>query len=221
MKPIIVVNLKTYMEGSGSRAVYIAQLAQKVSKEEGVEVAVAVQAPDIFKVTSITEAVVYSQHVDCVGFGANTGHVHPETVRAAGAEGTLLNHAECRLSQEELGKAVSACREAGLKVIACTDSIEQAMELAKSRPEFIAFEDPSLIGTLQSVSRLKPESVREFASLLEGSGVTPLCGAGIANGQDLRAARELGMAGGIVATAVMKAEDPEKVLRELAQGLKK
>ena len=45
--PAIVLNVKTYIEATGNKALEIATLMDKVSKELGVSMAIAVQATDI------------------------------------------------------------------------------------------------------------------------------------------------------------------------------
>ena len=48
-----------------------------------------------------------------------------------------------------------------------------------------------------------------------------LTGAGITHGEDAAAAIRLGTVGVLVASAVMKAKDPEQKLRELAEAMAK
>ena len=45
--PTIILNVKTYAEATGVRALEIAQLMDKISQETGASMAVAVQATDI------------------------------------------------------------------------------------------------------------------------------------------------------------------------------
>ena len=48
------------------------------------------------------------------------------------------------------------------------------------------------------------------------SNVAPLCGAGITNSGDVQKALELGTKGILVASGVVKAKNPEKILEEMA-----
>ena len=50
--------------------------------------------------------------------------------------------------------------------------------------------------------------------------VAVLCGAGIASGEDVKKASELGTCGVLLASGVIKAKDPKAVLLELAKGAK-
>jgi len=49
--------------------------------------------------------------------------------------------------------------------------------------------------------------------------VKVLCGAGVKTGEDVKKALELGTEGVLLASGVVKAENPEKVLRDLISGI--
>ncbi len=52
--PVIVLNVKTYAEATGDKALEIAKIMDKVSNETGANMAIAVQATDL---TLCTEKV--------------------------------------------------------------------------------------------------------------------------------------------------------------------
>lgn len=217
----LVINLKTYSEGLGDQALSLVRYAEEVNRETQVPVVLAVQATDLQRIALSTSLPIFSQHVDPITPGAHTGHLLPEAVKKAGAVGTFLNHAERKLDDETLKKTILRCQEVGLRSLVCTDSLDQAQQLLSLHPEYLAFEDPALIGTLESISQKQPDTLRQFAALFQGSSTIPLCGAGVATGQDLAVAKQLGMHGGLVATAVVKAEDPLSVMRDLVRGIQK
>ena len=70
---MLIVNFKTYEEATGDRAVELAKICEKVAQESGKEIAVAVQAADVYRVSQAVGLKVFAQHVDEVGFGSNTG----------------------------------------------------------------------------------------------------------------------------------------------------
>ena len=218
--PVLVLNFKTYPAGTGDKALEMARIAEKVSKREKASIALAVQPLDVRRISKAVSIPVLSQHTDPVIFGSNTGSILPEAVKAAGGKGSLINHSEKRMDKEKVKLCIRRCREAKLLSVVCVENLDEAAEIMGELPDFMAFEDPELIGTLQSVSKKEPENVRKFSSLLKGSGVKPLCGAGVASREDIGAALDLGTKGVLLASVVMKAKDPEKVLAELVQGLK-
>jgi len=64
--PLILVNLKTYSESMGEKAVKLAKIAEEVTRETGICVALAPQFSDIHRVASASEVPIFAQHVDPV-----------------------------------------------------------------------------------------------------------------------------------------------------------
>lgn len=218
MKPLIIVNFKTYKEATGSNAVRLARICEKVARESNVKIIAAVQAADIFRVASAVDIPVFAQHVDNIMYGKNTGYILPESVKDAGASGTLLNHAEHKLDDTVLAATITRCKESKLTTVVCAANNREAVAAARLDPDFIAVELPELIGTLRSVSTVNPEVVTSsIAAVRKIKNIPILCGAGVANGEDVRKALELGTEGVILATAIVCAKDQEKALRELVE----
>jgi len=221
--PAIIVNFKCYLESTSSRAVELAEKCEGAARQYGVTVAVAPQFTDLARIAERVSIPVLAQHVDGVKPGSRTGHVLPEAVREAGAVGTLLNHSERRIPLEAIGEGIARAREVGLATVACADTPEACGKIAGLNPDIIAIEPPELIGTGIPVSKAKPEVVT--GALKAVGAVNPkipvLCGAGITSGPDVEAAIKLGTRGVLLASGVVKAEKPEKVLAEMAEALVK
>jgi len=94
--------------------------------------------------------------------------------------------------------------------------------VAELKPYAIAVEPPELIGTGQAVSKVDPGIVENTVKEVKKVDVESivLCGAGVTNGEDVRAAIELGADGVLLASGVVKAVDPKAVLMDLVSGLK-
>jgi len=73
MKPLIVINFKTYAESTGANAVRLATAASKVAADSGVTMIVVPQAADIYQVAHEVDIPVYAQHMDGIQFGGHTG----------------------------------------------------------------------------------------------------------------------------------------------------
>jgi len=231
--PLILVNFKTYREATGERGLRLARVAGEVTGRTGVCVAVAPQIVDLRWIAESVKVPVFAQHIDPVGYGKYTGHVLPEAVREAGAAGTLLNHSERRLVRsadpsrrklelEVLRAAVRRAWEVGLKPVVCVDTVDLGRVVASFEPYAVAIEPPELIGTGIPVSKARPEVVSGAVEAVKGvnAGVKVLCGAGITSGEDVSAALRLGAEGVLVASGVVKAEDPLRRLLELASAAK-
>ncbi len=216
--PVAIVNFKTYEGSTGQNAV---KLAETIAGVGGERVAVAVTACDIFPVASATKVPVLAQHCDPVDFGAHTGSILLENAKAAGATGTLINHAEKKVPHESIAAVVKKAHELGMFVVACAADLEEAKILAKMEPDFVAVEPPELIGTGISVSSAKPEIVSGSVKAVKAISpkVKVLCGAGISSREDVKKAIELGADGVLLASFITKAKDPEAATKEIVQGL--
>src|SRR5208282_1845773 len=222
-EPFLLINFKTYLEATGKKAVELALKMEKVSKETGVRVGVAPQFCDIEQVAAHVEIPVFAQHIDAITPGAFTGHVLAESVSAAGAIGTLINHSERNLTLPEVEKAVQHAREVGLTTVVCAGTARLGAAVALSEPDTVAIEPPDLIGTGRAVSKENPQiltdSVRRIRSV--NSTVTILCGAGISTGEDVYAALKLGTNGVLVASGVVKAPNPEEVVLDFCNAVRR
>jgi len=221
--PIIIVNFKTYSEATGRRALKLAEDAEKASLESGVCIAVAPQFVDIPSIVEAVEIPVFAQHIDPIKPGSHTGHILPEAVKEAGAVGTLINHSERRLRLADIDAAVKRARDVGLTSLVCTNNADVSASAAALKPDMIAVEPPELIGTGIPVSKAKPEVVTGTVDLVKriNPNVVILCGAGITSPDDVSAAITLGTEGVLVASGIVKARNPYKVMVEFAEAITK
>jgi triosephosphate isomerase len=216
--PSIIVNFKLYEQATGESAVELAKIHEKVAKDTGASIGVAVCALDLARVCEAVSIPVFAQHVDPVSYGSGTGHILPDLVKEYGAYGTLLNHAEYKLESETLRKSIEMAREVGLYTVVCADTPEEGRRISEFLPDLIAVEPPELIGGDISVSRAEPLIVEKAVELIGENRV--LVGAGVKDGEDVRIALSLGAVGVLLASGVTKASDPYSVLLDLVSGLK-
>lgn len=221
--PLILVNFKTYSEATGRKAVKLAKIAEKISLETEVCIGLAPQFVDIAPIASTVSIPVFAQHIDPIAPGSFTGHILPEAIRETGAVGTLINHSERRLKLADIDAIIARARESDLLSVVCANNAAVSAAAAALKPSMIAVEPPELIGTGISVSKAKPEVVLSTVDLVKriNPDVVILCGAGITSGEDVAAALRLGTEGVLVASGVVKAKDPYKVLLEFAESITK
>jgi len=206
MKPIIVINFKTYKQGKN--AVNLAKVIERVNKK----IIVGVQASDVYEITKATKLRVYAQHVDYFKLGRHTGYIIPEAVKKDGAVGSFLNHSEHKLNITILKKTIKRCREARLKTMVFVSNLKEAKKVEKLKPDYLIFEPPELVGGKISVSKSKPGLIKNIAKNLK---MKFLVGAGIHSREDVKKSLELGASGIAVSSAITKSKNPGKKLREL------
>jgi len=218
MKPILLINFKTYIEASGKQAVTLAKLIDQTARKKKASVAIAVETADIYAVSKAVRLPIYAQHIDPIEEGAHTGSVLAKDVRENGAKGTLLNHSEKRMKYRDLRKSIEIARKNKLKTVVCVNSIHTLRRVRRFNPDYIAIEPPALIGTGISVSTAKPGLIRK--AVKAARGVPLLCGAGISNGSDVKRALELGASGVLAASAIVRARNQKAIILEMINALR-
>ncbi len=216
MKPLILINFKTYPEAAGKKALPLAKKLEKV-KTKNYEVVIAPSLPTLEEVVVGTSLTVFSQHTDLAGLGAYTGKISARELKKIGVKGTLLNHSERKIPFPILKKIVADCKKQKLITVVCASSLVEAHHAAGLNPDYLAYEPPELIGGNISVTKAKPDIISRAVELVKGTSpkIKVLCGAGVHSREDILKALQLGAKGVLIGHAVPKAKDPQKVLREL------
>ena len=215
MKDVLMINFKTYKEGTGRNALKIVRAAERaLLKHKGLIVLVP-QTVDLRLVASSTKLPVFAQHVDLDGQGGHTGSVNIDAVKEAGAKGVLINHSEKRLSLKVIEETVKLCRKKKLVSVVCTKTVGETASVVRFKPDFVAIEPPELIGGKVSISEARPKLIERTAKA--SNGVDVLCGAGVHRTDDVRIASMLGAKGVLVASGVVLAKS---VYREIVALLK-
>lgn len=213
MKPLLLINFKAYAESTGDEGVLLAQKIASV-RSEFFEIAIAPSLVMLGRIAREVKVPLFSPHLDGGIPGAHTGSVLAQELHQIGVKGVMLNHAE---NQTEF-KTIAALREqAGLKVLICAATLDEVRKMASLRPEYIAYEPRELIGGKISVIDAKPDIIAKAVEVVQRRSPKTrlLCGAGVHSRGDLQQALKLGAKGVLLSSAVVKAKDPVRFLREM------
>lgn len=212
---LYIINFKTYEKGTGINAIKLANIISDIRDRLKADIWAAPQFTDLNEIAKIIPTL--AQHIDPISYGSHTGSILPQSIKESGAIGTLINHSEKKLSSNKIESCICLAKQLNLKTVCCAANIKEVIEISKFNPDYIAFEDPELIGTGKSISREKPELITKFVEVLKelNPDIIPLCGAGISDKEDVKAALELGTKGVLVASAVVKAENQRESLLNL------
>jgi len=175
------------------------------------------------RVAEAVDIPVFAQHIDSVMPGAFTGHVLAESVKDAGAFGTLINHSERQLKLVDIDATIRRANDNELISCVCTSNPQISAAVACLKPDIISIEPPELIGTGIAVSKAQPEVVTNTIRLVRkvDDKAIILCGAGISHGEDVSVALKLGTQGVLVASGIVKAKDPYTIMHEFADSTRK
>jgi triosephosphate isomerase (TIM) len=215
------INFKTYLEATGEGAVRLAKICAKVAREEKQEIIPIVQAVDLFRINQVVDGPVWTQHVDWQNPGQATGWTSPETVIAAGALGTLLNHSEHHLPPGTIKQTIKKTKDINnnFKVMVCAGTLGQLKKLVFTKPDYLAYEIKELIGGPDSIAKMSSKSVRKAIIIAKEKNIPLIIGAGINSQEDILLSKKMGARGVLVSSAVVLADNPEEKLRELVSSI--
>jgi triosephosphate isomerase len=184
-----------------------------------VQIVVAPPQPALAMVAKSVRIPVICQHVDNEKEGSTTGFFVPEAAKSFGAVGSLINHSEHRVEMKVIAALVERLRKLKMTSIVCARDTYEVMEISVFQPDFVAIEPPELIGSGRAVSKENPAIIKKSIEAA-GSRSKVICGAGITDKGDVKAAIKLGSRGILVASGVVKANSWADKIAELASGMK-
>lgn len=216
--PFFEIGPKAFMYGE--RMLQLAKAADEASAKYDVRIILTPQPSDIYLLAKETKHVfIFAQHMDPITVGRGLGSILPEAVKAAGAVGVMLNHAEKPMTTADLYKAIKRADEIGLATIVCADSLKEAEAIAHLSPNIIVAEPTELIGTgitsdkeyviatTSAIKRINPE-------------IQVLQAAGIKNEQDVYNVMKAGADATGTTSGIMKAENPEEMLEKMIRAVR-
>ena len=219
--PIVILNYKTYLESSGENALELARALKSASEESGITMVAAPQAADIYRIQDQISLPIFAQHIDPITPGGHTGSNLIETLIEAGISGSLINHSENRMKLADIDEVIQLFKQNDIESCVCTNNIATSKAIATFSPDAVAVEPPELIGTGIPVSQAQPEVVEDSVKGVKSINkkIKVLCGAGISTGDDMKAAMDLGADGVLLASGIVKAENPKEALLDLVSKL--
>ncbi len=217
--PFFEIGPKAYLYGE--EMLKLAKVIDKTAMKYDVDIIVTPQYTDIRLLADNTERIlVFAQHMDYLPVGKGLGSVLPEAVKAAGAVGVMLNHAEKKLTMDVVKKTIARADEVGLATIVCADTVEELTEIAKMSPNLLVAEPTELIGTGQtSDASYVKDTIAGVQAI--NPDIMVLQGAGISNGQDVYNTIKLGAQATGSTSGIIKAADPYAMVEEMIYNLRK
>lgn len=216
--PSFQVNFKVYPGTNGEDALAFARILEDLEEETDANFVLTPQIPDLRLIAEETDITVTAPHIDALEPGRGMGKILPDTVAAAGADGVVINHAENRDTLSDIVWKIDRCRELGMDSVVCVDSIEMGRSVLEFDPDSVIYEKPEDISTDRAITQTHPDRVRDFVAMVNETNprTKVLVGGGISTADDVRLAFKQGADATGAASAVSLADDPETLLREIA-----
>src|SRR5690554_3315905 len=108
--PFFEIGPKAFMYGE--RMLQLAKAADEASVKYDVRIILTPQPSDLYLLAKETKnLLLFAQHIDPIEPGRGNGWILPEAVKAAGAVGVILNHAEKPMTLADLSLAIKRDRK--------------------------------------------------------------------------------------------------------------
>ncbi len=218
--PFFEYGPKAYMYGK--KLLELCRHLDKLGNIYDVDIIIDPQTVDIRMIAENTSerVKVFSQNLDTLPIGKGMGKNLAEALREAGAEGVMLNHAECPLSLQEIAAAIRRAREAGLASMVCGDTFAQIREIASFAPDIIVAEPSELIGTGTAVGKDYVDGCLKLVHAINPD-IIVLPSAGISCGKDCYNIVKAGAAGSGSSSALALAADPFKMAEDMVSSVRR
>ncbi len=217
--PFFEIGIKNYFYGDD--VLKLAQTAEKAAEEYDIDVMMIVPFTEIRRVAENTNRlIIFAPHMDTLRVGRGLADILPEAIKAAGADGVVLNHSEKPLTLSKIEETIQRADELDLLTFACADTIAQSHAIAGFHPNIINPEPKELIGsgktssidfvngTIQAIKTVDPKIIIEQA-------------AGITTPEQVAQFILAGADGVGVASGIAKADDPQKMICEMVKSTRK
>ena len=219
MKPVIrapyfEVGTKNYVYGDQLLEYAIA--ADKAAEKYDIDVLFICSPIEIRRVREHTKhLIVLAPYMDTLRPGRGMADILPEGLKAAGAQGVVINHCEKPMSLPQMKATIDRARELDMLVFACADTLVEAKAIAQLHPDIINPEPSEIIGGGNGVSPMAyvKDSIRVIKEIYPDIMVEQA--AGITNGQQVYDFIMAGSEAAGAASGIMNAKDPLAMIDEM------
>ena len=213
--PYFEIGTKNYIYGD--TVLEYAKAADEAAEKYDIDVLFITPAVEIRRVVENTRhLIVLAPYMDTLRPGRGMADILPEALKAAGAEGVVVNHCEKPMSLPAIKDTISRARELDMLVFACADTIAEAKAIAQLHPDIINPEPSELIGGTESgVSDMGfvKESIRAIKEIYPDILVEQA--AGITSGQQVYDFIMAGSEAAGAASGIMNAKNPLAMIDEM------
>ena len=212
--PYFEVGTKNYVYGDTLLEYAIA--ADKAAEKYDIDVLFICPAVEIRRVRENTKnLIILAPYMDTLRPGRGMADVLPEGLKAAGAQGVVINHCEKPMSLPQMKATIDRARELDFLVFACADTLAEAKAIAQLHPDIINPEPSEIIGGGNGVSPMAyvKDSIKVIKEIYPDIMVEQA--AGITNGQQVYDFIMAGSEAAGAASGIMNAADPIAMIDEM------
>ena len=212
--PYFEIGTKNYIYGD--TVLEYAKAADAAAEKYDIDVLFITPAVEIRRVVENTKhLIVLAPYMDTLRPGRGMADILPEALKAAGAQGVVINHCEKPMSLPQMKATIDRARELDFLVFACADTLDEAKAIAQLHPDIINPEPSQIIGGGNGVSPMAyvKDSIRVIKAIDPDIMVEQA--AGITNGQQVYDFIMAGSEAAGAASGIMNAADPIAMIDEM------
>lgn len=219
--PFFEIGTKNYIYGDDVLNLAIA--ADKMAEKYDIDVLFTTPYADIRRVAENTKnLIIIAPYMDTIYPGRGMACVLPESLKAAGAHGVVVNHCEKPMSLPQIKDTIKRARELDFIVFACADTTAEAQALAHLKPDIINPEPSELIGggngQVSDMSFVK-DTIDAIKAIDDSIYVEQA--AGITTGKQVYDFIMAGSEGAGAASGIVNAKDPIATMEEMIKATRK
>ena len=212
--PYFEIGTKNYIYGD--KVLEYAIAADKAAEKYDIDVLFICPAVEIRQVVQNTKhLIVLAPYMDTLRPGRGMADVLPEGLKAAGAQGVVINHCEKPMSLPQMKATIDRARELDFLVFACADTLDEAKAIANLHTDIINPEPSEIIGGGNGVSPMA--YVKDSIAVIKAIDPNIMVeqAAGITNGQQVYDFIMAGSEAAGAASGIMNAADPIAMIDEM------
>ncbi len=193
-----------------------AKAADAAAEKYDIDVLFITPCTEIRRVAENTRhLIVLAPYMDTLRPGRGMADILPEGLKAAGAQGVVVNHCEEPMSVPAVKATIDRARELDFLVFACADTVDEAKALAQLHPDILNPEPSELIGGAGGVSDMA--FVREVIEAIKAIDPDIMVeqAAGITSGRQVYDFIMAGSEAAGAASGIINAEDPLAMIDEM------
>ena len=212
--PYFEIGTKNYIYGD--KVLEYALAADAAAEKYDVDVLFICSPIELRRVAEHTKhLILLAPYMDTLRPGRGMADILPEGLKAAGAQGVVINHCEKPMSLPQMKATIDRARELDFLVFACADTLDEAKAIANLHPDIINPEPTAIIGGGHGASPMAyvRDSIRVIKEIDPAIMVEQA--AGITNGQQVYDFIMAGSEAAGAASGIMNAADPLAMIDEM------
>ena len=217
--PFFETSVKNYIYGDA--VLEFAMAADRAAVKYDVDVLFISPYTEIRRIReNCPHLILLAPYMDTLRPGRGMADVLPEALKAAGAQGVVINHCERPMTLSAIKQTIDRANELDMLSFVCADTVEEAMAVAQLHPDIINPEPTELIGSGNaSDMRYVMEAIQAVKSIDKNIMVEQA--AGITTAQQIYDFIMAGSEAAGSASGILKSPDPLALLDEMVSYVKK